>query len=103
METPLPETPAKGETRTGAIIGSIAAILLCGCLGLLLCPSGIILATNALDTAEEVPTWTGYIALCLSVVGVAIGVVVPILLLRKKKPKVESAAGTPSEPIPPAS
>lgn len=104
METSLPEAPAKEEKRTGAVVGAIAAIVLCGLTGLcLLCPGGIVLATNVGDTYDEVPDWTGYIALCLSIIGIVIGIVVPIVLLRKKKPKVESPEVIPQEPIPPAS
>ncbi len=104
METSLSETPVKEEKRTGAVIGAIAAIVLCGLTGLcLLCPGGIILAANVWDTYDQVPDWSGYIALCLAVVGIVVGIVVPIVLLRKKKPKVESPEAIPQEPIPPAS
>lgn len=103
METQVPEMP-KEEKRTGAVIGAIAAIVLCGLTGLcLLCPGGILLLTNVWDTYDDVPNWTGWIALCLSVVGIVVGIVVPIALLRKKKPKVESPAEGPQEPLPPTS
>lgn len=104
MQTSLPETPAQEEKRTGAIIGAIAAIVLCGLTGLcLLCPAGIILIGNFFDTYDDVPNWTGWLALCLSVVGIVIAIVVPIVLLRKKKPKEEMSEVSPQEPVPPAS
>ncbi len=103
METQVPATPPE-EKRTGAVIGAIAAIVLCGLTGLcLLCPVSIALLTNAGDAAEEVPDWTGWIALCLSVIGIVVGIVVPIILLRKKKPQTAAPAEAPQEPLPPAS
>lgn len=106
METPgVPEVPAK-ESRTGAIIGSIAAILLCGVSGLcLVCPLSFLGMTNVLDEwlETDLPDWLGIVGLCLSVIFIVIGIVVPIMLLRKKKPKTVSAEMPPSEPLPPAS
>jgi hypothetical protein len=46
--------------------------------------------------------WYGIIPFCLSVIGIAIGVAVPIVLLRKKKP-AEPAPVLPDEPLPPVS
>ena len=102
MEAPV--VPAvKGKKNTGAIIGSVAAIVLCGVVGLcLLCPFGIVLAAKVWDANGKIPNWTGYISLCLSVIFIAIGVVVPIVLLRKKKEPAEATVLPPSEPLPPA-
>jgi len=103
----MPVEPKK-EKKTGAIIGTIAAIVLCGLPGLcLLCPGGVAVLSNMV-TDENVgftlPQWSGAVFLCLSVIFIAIAVVVPILTLRKKK---EAAAPgdvvPPQEPLPPAS
>ncbi len=108
METPAVPAPEKKDNRTLAIVGSIAAIVLCGLVGLCaLCPLSItIFAGLVPDPASsygEPLSWGfGLLPLCVSVIFIAIGVVVPILLLRKKKPAAETAS-TPSEPLPPAS
>ncbi len=99
----------KKPSRTGAIIGTIAAIVLCGLPGLcLLCPGGVaILAgyVNYNNVGFDVPSWTGYASLCLSVIFIIIAVVVSILLLRKKKAPEAAPADVlpPQEPLPPAS
>jgi membrane protein implicated in regulation of membrane protease activity len=102
MEMPV----EKKESKTGAIIGTVAAIVLCGLPGLcLLCPGGIaVLAgwANYSNVGFDIPTWSGAIFLCLSAIFIAIAVVVPILLLRKKKPD-ELAPVLPDEPLPPVS
>jgi membrane protein implicated in regulation of membrane protease activity len=102
MEMPV----EKKESKTGVIIGTVAAIVLCGLPGLcLLCPGGIaVLAgwANYSNVGYNIPTWSGAIFLCLSVIFIAIAVVVPILLLRKKKP-AELAPVPPDEPLPPVS
>jgi uncharacterized membrane protein AbrB (regulator of aidB expression) len=104
MEMPV----EKKEGKTGAIIGTVAAIALCGLPGLcLLCPMGVV-ALTGLFTYENVgfdlPTWVGGAFLCLSVIFIAIAVVVPILLLRKKKTAVPAVEVLPpQEPLPPAS
>jgi uncharacterized membrane protein YhdT len=101
----------KKPSRTGAIIGTIAAILLCGCPGLSLCVASIVTVfgvmpysttVNGNTTSGTAPTWFGWAGLCLSVLFIAIAVVVPVLLLRKKK---EAAVSTlpPQGPLPPAS
>jgi uncharacterized membrane protein YhdT len=100
----------KKPKRTGAIIGTIAAILLCGCPGLSLCVLGIWGATGTLPDV-----WTGYGNfpwsygigfLCVALIFIVIAVVVPVLLLRKKKVPVEASPVDvlpPQEPLPPAS
>jgi membrane protein implicated in regulation of membrane protease activity len=102
MEMPV----EKKESKTGAIIGTVAAIVLCGLPGLcLLCPGGIAVIAgwaNYSNVGYNIPTWSGAIFLCLSVIFIAIAVVVPILLLRKKKP-AELAPVLPDEPLPPVS
>jgi hypothetical protein len=104
----MPVEPKK-EKKTGAIIGTIAAIVLCGLPGLcLLCPLGVAVLANYVTDENgfgvNLPQWTGAIFLCLSVIFIAIAVVVPILTLRKKKEVVAPAdVAAPQEPLPPAS
>jgi membrane protein implicated in regulation of membrane protease activity len=107
MEMPVEE---KKEKKTGAIIGTVVAIALCGLPGLcLLCPGGIaVLAgwANYSNVGFDLQPGYGAIFLCLSVIFIAIAVVVPILTLRKKKPAPEAALAEdvlpPQEPLPPA-
>ncbi len=99
--------PEKKENRTGPIIGSIAAIVLCGLSGLcLLCPLSILTFTGTAQnaTSSNFPQYIGILPLCVSILFIAIGIVVPILLLRKKKPagEVTVTATPPDEPLPPA-
>jgi hypothetical protein len=98
------------KSKTGAIIGTLAAVLLCGCPGLCICLFGVLttfgLGTGNLDIGNltksgSLPTWSGYVMLCVSILFIAIPVVVGILTLRDKKPKVEVLP--PDEPLPPAS
>ena len=101
MESPMEQK----ESRTGPIIGSIAAIVLCGLTGLcLLCPLSIAIFTSSVPNPSQSGTniapAVGIAPLCVSIVFIAIGVVVPILLLRKKKPA--GAAEASGEPLPPA-
>ncbi len=106
MEMPM----EKKEKKTGAIVGTVAAIVLCGLPGLcLLCPGGVaILAgmVNDENVGFSLPQWTGAAFLCLSVIFIAIAVVVPVMTLRKKKAAPEAAPADvlpPQEPLPPAS
>jgi hypothetical protein len=110
MEMPV----EKKENRTWAIVGTVLAILLCGCPGLTLCLLGAITAFGKLpDTSYSfgnsgyVPGSIGFGMLCVAIVFIVIAVVVPILLLRKKKPAPEAAPvevpPPPQEPLPPAS
>jgi hypothetical protein len=108
MEMPVMETPKK-DNKTWAIVGTVAAILLCGCPGLSLCLFGAVTAFGAMpdffNGYGELPNWIGFASLCVALIFVAIAVVVPILLLKKKK-SVEVAvdiASGPQEPLPPAS
>jgi hypothetical protein len=104
MEAPV----EKKESRTGPIIGAVAAIVLCGLTGLcLLCPLSVWIFTgttpNPLSQSGGTMTQAvGILPLCVAVLFIAIGVVVPILLLRKKKAAGDPAI-PPGEPLPPAS
>jgi hypothetical protein len=105
MEMPVVE---KKENKTMAIVGTVAAILLCGCPGLSLCGFGIWGATGTMSDFingyGEFPSWVGFALLCVAIIFVAIAVVVPILLLRKKKPAAAVVEVLPpQEPLPPAS
>ncbi len=108
MEMPVMETPKK-DNKTWAIVGTVAAILLCGCPGLSMCLFGAVTAFGGMpdfvNGYGELPGWIGFVSLCLALIFVAIAVVVPILLLRKKKPAVvvEDVPSFPQEPLPPAS
>ena len=101
----------KKVNKTWAIVGTIAAILLCGCPGLSLCVGGILTVTGIMPWNgtindiyyETLPSWIGFVFLCVAVLFIAIAVLVPVLTLRKKKaPKAEEIL-PPSEPLPPAS
>ena len=103
MEMPV----EKKENRTWAIVGTVAAILLCGCPGLTLCLLGVYAATGKMTdfSTGYLPGWAGFAMLCVAIVFIAIAVVVPILLLRKKKPAAppKEEILPPQEPLPPAS
>ena len=82
----------KKENRTWAIVGTVLAILLCGCPGLTMCLFGVVLAAGKVPdtsynfgTSGYVPSWIGFSLLCVALIFIVIAVVVPILLLRKKK------------------
>jgi hypothetical protein len=101
--------------KTWAIVGTIAAILLCGCPGLSLCVASLVTVAGIMPyttsmygntSSGTVPVWLGAVGLCLSVVFIAIAVLVPVLTLRKKKVAPEAAPVEflpPQEPLPPAS
>jgi hypothetical protein len=104
MEMPV----EKKENKTWAIVGTVAAILLCGCPGLTMCVFGVWGATgnmsDFINGYGNFPSWVGFALLCVAIIFIAIAVVLPIVLLRKKKtaaPVVEVLP--PSEPLPPAS
>ena len=98
----------KKESRTWPILGTIAAIVLCGLGGLcILCPLSLAIFAGTQNQFQwYFPNWYGVVPLCLSVVFIAIGIVVPILLLRKKKPAPTAATIDvlpPQNPLPPQS
>ncbi len=109
MEMPV----EKKESKTWAIVGTILAILLCGCPGLTMCLFGIFLAAGKVPdtsynfgTSGYVPSWIGFSLLCVALIFIVIAVVVPILLLRKKKPAAVAAPIDilpPQNPLPPQS
>ena len=95
------------DQRTGSIIATIAAVVLCGlpgltclCLGALTTLAGLMPETAASTTTPQDFLRTGLIATCIGLVGLMIAVAVGIFALRRSRgPKV---AFDPNEPIPPA-
>jgi uncharacterized membrane protein len=100
----------KKQNKTWAIVGTIAAILLCGCPGLTMCLFGVWAATGKMPDYWNgygyFPGWIGFTLLCVSVIFIIIAVLVPVLTLRKKKEKASAVPPAdvlpPSEPLPPA-
>ncbi|KAF0109099.1 MAG: hypothetical protein FD146_143 [Anaerolineaceae bacterium] len=102
----------KKPSKTGAIIGTVAAVVLCGCPGLAMCLGGAVMTTGLVPYETSyyythyIPWYYGMITLCLSIFFIAIPVVVGVLTLRTKKDKAPEAPPAdilpPSEPLPPA-
>jgi hypothetical protein len=96
----------KKETRTWPIVGTIVAIVI-GLIGLLcLCPISILVFLGAQNNFQlYFSNWYGILPCFLSIVLIAIAVVVPILLLRKKKVAPEAVVPIdvypPQPPLPP--
>ncbi|MBA4379581.1 MAG: hypothetical protein C0393_02650 [Anaerolinea sp.] len=90
------------KSKTGAIIGTIVAVLLCGCPGLSLCLFGVYAATGTMPDFYSgygnLPGWIGFVLICLSLIFIAIPIVVGVLTLRKKP---EAVVVSPDEPLPP--
>jgi len=96
--------------KTGAIIATIAAILLCGCPGLSLCVLGIWGATGTMPDSFQLfssygnlPNWLGFALLCVALIFILIAVLVPVLTLRNKKAPAPATVLPPSDPLPPTS
>lgn len=110
MEMPV----EKKDNKTWAIVGTVAAILLCGCPGLVACVVGALIAfgvpftttLNGSSSTQPLPVAYGIGLLCLAIIFILIAVLVPVLTLRKKKPAPQAAPVDvlpPQEPLPPAS
>jgi hypothetical protein len=108
-----PPPPAK---KTGAIIGTVVAALLCGCPGLAaLCWGSVSAVVSFIPGANidiggssdpNTAFFVGIGSLCGGLIFIAIPIVVGLLTLRKKK--IDPEAGPvdilpPQEPLPPAS
>ena len=101
------------NSKTGAIIGTIAAVLFCGCPGLCVLLYGILVAFGLGTYSTEfgdmmgygmMPGWIGYVFICMALFMIAIPIVVGLLTLKDKKPKeVVPPSDEPIEPMPPTS
>jgi formate hydrogenlyase subunit 3/multisubunit Na+/H+ antiporter MnhD subunit len=98
------------KSKTGGIVGTLAAVFLCGCPGLFLCIFGVWTATGKMPYTTSfndysgggmMPSWAGYAMLCGSILLIAVPIVVGLMTLRDKKPK--AVAPSIDEPLPPAS
>jgi len=95
------------NTKTGGIIATIAAVIVCGCAALCLCLFGIGISffpsvfSSTFGNQEfvsNIPAQIGYGLICLSIISIIIPIVIGFVTLRNKKPKKEE----PSQPLPPA-
>jgi uncharacterized membrane protein len=88
------------------IIATVISALCCGCVALLSCIWGGMIAanipftitSNGEQSVQTFPPTIGYVLLCLSVIFIIIPIAVGFFTLRKKPEAVTS-----NEPIPPAS
>jgi hypothetical protein len=98
------------ENRTGAIIATIAAVILCGCPGLFLCIFGAVTATGNMpysvtdftgnQTTGYMSTTWGFAMLCVALIFILIPILVGFFTLRKKP--APASVVPPNEPMPPA-
>jgi hypothetical protein len=94
------------DTRTKGIIATVAAVLLCGCPGLLLCVFGGLAASGAPVTTEwggvsntaPMDTTSAVAILCAGLIFLVIPIVVGFVTLRQKKAAPADFSG----PVPPA-
>jgi hypothetical protein len=101
------------DKKTVGIVATIVAVFLCGCPGLCLFLFGAIAATGRMPytsdfpwtsdfsnpNSEIVPSYLGFMGLCLALIFIAVPIVVGVLTLRNKPEKPASF----NEPLPPAS
>ncbi len=94
------------DSRSKGLIATIAAVVLCGCPGLILCIMGAAFTVGAPVTTEfngvssstQVPIWMAFATLCVALIFILIPVVVGFLTLRTKP-----APAVTTGPVPPAS
>ncbi len=82
------------DKRTRGIIATVAAVILCGCPGLVGLCSGAIFALAGVIPGSEIDVFgsndpaaaitTGIVTLCVSIIFIAIPIVVGFLMLREK-------------------
>jgi len=99
------------DNKTGGIVATIVAVVLCGCPGLFSLCFGAITALAGLvpdanidilgSNDPQTALLTGIGGLCLGIIFVAIPIAVGIFTLRKK-PEAGVGVSAPDEPIPPA-
>lgn len=97
------------DRKTTGIIATVAAVLLCGCPGLVGLCSGAIFAIAGFVPGSEIDVFgssdpqaaitTGIVTLCVSILFIAIPIVVGFLMLRNK-PEDDVLEGTIQEEIP---
>ncbi len=108
-------TPPAPKKKTGAIIGTVVAAVLCGCPGLAaLCWGALSAIISFIPNADiniggsqdpNTAFFVGIGTLCGGLIFIAIPIVIGVLTLRKKK-SAEAAPEepvVPQEPLPPAS
>ncbi len=94
------------DARSKGLIATIAAVVLCGCPGILLCITGagfaagvpVTTGLNGVSNTTQVPTWLALTLVCVALLLILIPVVVAFLTLRSKP-----APANLSEPVPPPS
>ena len=95
------------NNKNTGMIATIAAVVLCGCPGLLMCIFGAVSAAgmmpyntnvNGTTSSGTIPMGAGIGMLCFSLILIIIPVAVGFFTLRKKP----EAAGVSNEPTPPA-
>ena len=101
------------DKKTGGIIATIVAVFICGFPGICLGLFGAIAATGQMPYtsnfpytsdfsnpySETVPSYIGFVSLCLALIFIAIPIIVGVLTLRNKPEKPASF----NEPLPPVS
>ncbi len=98
------------DQKTKAIIATVAAVLLCGCPGLVgLCSGATFVMAGVVPNSEidifgssdpGAAITTGIVTLCLSVLFVAVPIVVGVLMLRNKSSEDVVEGEFTEEPIP---
>lgn len=96
------------NNKNTGMIATIAAVVLCGCPGLLLCIFGAVTATgmmpyntevNGVTSSGTLPVGAGLTMLCFSLIFILIPVAVGFFTLRKKP---EAITPVENEPTPPS-
>ena len=94
------------DSRSKGILATVAAVILCGCPGLVLCIFGGLVAAgapvntelNGVTNTTTLPSAYGIGMLCIALIFILIPIAVGFFTLRKKP-----APPIMSEPLPPAS
>ncbi|MBC8496289.1 MAG: hypothetical protein H8D37_01385 [Chloroflexi bacterium] len=97
------------DKKTQGMIATVAAVILCGCPGLVGVCSGAIFAFAGVVPGSEIDVFgssepaaaitTGIVTLCISIIFIAIPIVVGFLMLREKPEDVIEGEVI-EEPIP---